>query len=276
MDAELVLEAADLDPRPFLDQQTAEATPVRRPLLRTRKNQQHLAAAVGDEALHAVHEPVAVRILIRRRLDALQVAAGIRLGEDHRTRPLAGDKLRNVRLLHFLVAEHVDRVGDALKPEDVHQRRVAARNDVVAGGEDRARHVESAQVIRNLHAEESGLAEKLKRQLDARRIGDGSVRVEHAPDRIGLLRQGRNAIRHHVTADVDRALVVVDCIRRVLRREIILLRELEVLLQERCDFRQVKRVDDVLDVLVVLIKIAHDPPSYKLVGRLYQNIATLR
>ena len=257
VDAELVLKAADLDRRALLDEKAGKSGAVRRAGLGAGEDEEDVAAAVRDEALDAVHEPVAVLVLIRHRLDALEVGAGIRFREDHRARVGAVAELGDVLGLDVLARERVDRLGDALQAEDVHQRGVGAGDDVVAGSEDRARHVESAQIVRNRAAGEARAAEQLDGELDAGRVRDGTVLVEDVSDAVGLLRRRGNAVADDVTAHGQRALVVVDGVRDVRRREVVFLRELEVLLEQRGDLGEVQRVDRLLDVGVVQIEVAH-------------------
>ena len=96
VDAQLVLQAADLDLRAALHQQQAQAAAVGDLRLAAGQHQQHLAAAVGDEPLDAVDEPVALVVLVGAELDGLEVAAGVGLGQHHRAGPLAAGQVRQV------------------------------------------------------------------------------------------------------------------------------------------------------------------------------------
>ena len=156
-----------------------------------------------------------------------------------------------------IVSEGVDRLGDALEAEEVHEPGVAAAHDVVARGKDGARHVEAAKVIGNRDTHESGLAEELDRELHAGCARDRPVLVQRVADEVGLFRERGDAVRHDVAAEVDSALVVVDRVSRVFRREVVFLRELEVLFEQRRYFSEVEKVDCLLDILVVPVEIAH-------------------
>ena len=235
VDAELVLETADLDPRPLLDEQAAQAPPVGEFGLGAGEHQQDFAAAVGDEALDAVDVPLAFGVLIADGLHRLQVTAGVRLGEHHRACVFAGAEFRHVFALYVLVGEGVDRLGDSLKPEHVHKPGVGARNDVVAGRENRAGHVETAEIVRQRAAHEPGAAEKIDREPHARRIRDRAVVVEDVADLVGLLGRRGDAVAADVSADGEGTLVVVDRVLGVFRREVVLFGELEILFEERRD-----------------------------------------
>ena len=84
MDAELVLQVADLHPLRALGDEQAQAAAVGDFRLAAGQDQQDLAAAVGDEPLHAVQVPVALFVLHGLQAHGLQVAAGVGLGQHHR------------------------------------------------------------------------------------------------------------------------------------------------------------------------------------------------
>ena len=104
----------------YRDEKAAEAASVAELGLGAGEDEQDFAAAVGDEALDAVDAPDAVLVLISGSLDGLEVGTSVRLGENHRASPLAGDEARNILFLDLLIGKPVDRLGDALKSEEVH------------------------------------------------------------------------------------------------------------------------------------------------------------
>ncbi len=128
VDAELVFEAADLHVLVALVEEHRQAAGVGRALLGAGQHERDLAAAVGDEALDARQAPDAVVAERGLELDVLQVAAGLGLGERHRARDLAAGEARQVGLLELVAGELVDRLGDVLQAEDVHERRIGARD----------------------------------------------------------------------------------------------------------------------------------------------------
>ena len=96
VDAELVLEPADLHVLVALVDEQRQPAGVGGALLAARQHQGDRAAAVGDEALDAVQVPAAVRRSRRLELDVLQVGAGLGLGEGHRAGHLAAGEAGQV------------------------------------------------------------------------------------------------------------------------------------------------------------------------------------
>ncbi len=91
------------------------------------QGQQDLPAAVCDETLHAVQIPVSVFILVRSQTHRLQVAAGIRFGQDHGAGYFAFGKTRQHLILDLLAGKRVNGLGNALQSKHIHERRVGAR-----------------------------------------------------------------------------------------------------------------------------------------------------
>ena len=257
VDAELVLEAAHLHLRPLLDQQAGEAAPVGDLRLGARQHEQDVAAAVGDEALDAVHEPLARRVLVGARLDGLQVAAGVGLGQHHGPGPLAARQARQVGLLDLVAGEGMDRLGDALEAVEVHQRGVGPADDVVGHRVEQFRRIEAAVAVRQGEAHQVGLPEQADRLGDAGRVGHGAVGIEHVAGGVGVLRRRRDALPGDPADEFQQAAVVVDGVGGIGRREVELRLEAELLLRQRRQAAQVEVVEEETDVLVVVEEVCH-------------------
>jgi hypothetical protein len=97
--------------------------------------EQIVGVAVGDESLHPIEMPCAVRLLDGLRASGADVGAGVGLGEHHRGTPVPVDRHRRPALLLF-VADVVEDVGKDGAGE-VHERgRLSAERELV----DRPRH----------------------------------------------------------------------------------------------------------------------------------------
>ena len=104
--------------------------------------------------------PLPVVVLLGPQLDGLEVAARVRLGEDHGAGDLAGGQVRQVLGLDLLGGEGVDRLGDALEAEDVHQAGVGPADHLDGHGVDEVGEVEPAEPVREGEAHQVGLAEQ--------------------------------------------------------------------------------------------------------------------
>ena len=129
MDAQFVLDVAHVDTAvAFVVDEHGEAAAVAGTFLRACEHQVDVAVAVGDEALHAIQAP-AVLLLIEGGLEhhALQVAAGIWLGEVHR-HCLAGAHARDVFLALLLGAKLIESVDARLQAPDVLETGIGGRD----------------------------------------------------------------------------------------------------------------------------------------------------
>ena len=257
-----------LHPRPALHQEQAQPAPVGDLRLAAGQHQQHLAAAVGDESLHAADEPVALGVLpdggglfgggvVAGGLDRLEVAAGVRLGEDHRPGPLAAGHAGQVLLLDRLIREGVDGLGDALEAVEVHQRGVGPADDVVAHRVDQVGAVQPAEAVRQREAHQVGLAEAVQGPLDARGAGDRAVGVEGVAQLVGLLGRGGDCLGGQLAQDGEDSPVVVHRVGGVGRGEVKLAGVREVVLHDGRQARHVHVLKEKLDVLVVREEVCH-------------------
>ena len=121
------------------------------------KHQVDVAVAVGDKAFHAVEPPGAVGILGGLEHDALEVAAGIGLGEVHR-HALAGANTGNEPLALVVVPKLVEGVDAALQAPDVLETGVGARNHLAQHREHHVGQVQAAIASRHRHAVQPGFA----------------------------------------------------------------------------------------------------------------------
>jgi len=209
VDAELVLEAPDTHVLITLVQEHAQPAGVRGPLLGPGKDEADLGAAVGDEAFDAVEAPCPVRLLRRLELDVLQVAAGLGFGERHRPRDLAAGESGQVVRLDLVRGEPRDGLGDVLEAEDVHQRRVGARDHLDDHQRDGDREVQTPVRARQRDAHEVGLTQKLEGGGDAGGVADLAV-GEDAAGTVDVLGARGDGIRGELARDLERAPVRVD------------------------------------------------------------------
>ncbi|OPZ41709.1 MAG: hypothetical protein BWY94_02335 [Actinobacteria bacterium ADurb.BinA094] len=261
MDAELVLEAADAHVLVALIEEHAQAAGVGGPFFRARQHEADLAAAVGDEALHPVEAPGAVRLLGRLELHVLQVAAGLRLGERHAPGDLAGGEARQVRRLHLLVGELVDRLADVLESEDVHQGGVGAADHLDDHHADGDGEVEPAVPARQGHAHEVGLPQALEALGDAARVAD-LPRDQLAAGAVHVLGARLDVLAGDLAGDLQDPLVRVERILEVPGRVGELAGLGVVVLTQAHDPRERQIAQGPPEVCVVGEEIAHDaPPS---------------
>ncbi len=120
-----------------------------------------VGVAVGDESLHAVQAPCAVGLLGGLEHHALQVRAGIGLGEVHRHSLALADAGDEAGLLLF-VGKLIDGLGTILQTPEILESGVGAADDV--GGHDIGSdgEVETAEATGHGHAHEAGLAASLE------------------------------------------------------------------------------------------------------------------
>ena len=144
-----------------------------------------------------------------RRRHGLQVAAGVGLGEHHRAGHFAAAEPRQHFVLDFVVGEGVDRLGDALQPEHVHQRGVGPADDFGGHGVDEAGAVQPAVLPRQGEAHQVGLGEPLEVLLHQRVERDRAVVVERVAFAVDLLGVGGDHVAGHFADDFQHAAVVV-------------------------------------------------------------------
>ena len=259
VDAELVLEAADAHVRVALVEEHAEPAGVRRPLFGARQHEADLAAAVGDEALDAVEEPGAVRLLGRLELHVLQVAAGLGLGERHAAGDLAAGEPGQIGRLHLVVGELVDGLADVLEAEDVHERRVGAADHLDDHHADGDGEVEAAVLARQRDAHEVGLLEALEALGDAGGVADLAL-DELAAGAVDVLCARLDVLAGQVAGDLEGARVRIDRVLEVPGRvgEVAGLRV--AVLAQAHDARQVEAAERLLEIRVVGEEVAHDAP----------------
>ncbi len=119
--SEFVFESANVNGRPPVTDEEAKSESAASVGFATGHNEQDFTAAVCDETLDTVEEPVAVVILKGAEIDRLQIGAGIGLGKHHCAGDFAGGEIVQVLLLDILGGEGIYRFGDTLEAEDVHQ-----------------------------------------------------------------------------------------------------------------------------------------------------------
>ena len=215
VDAELVLDVAHIDAAVALVvDEHGEAAAVLCALLAAGEHKVDVAIAVGDEALHAVEAP-AVLLLVEGGLehDALQVGAGIGLGEVH-AHGLAGADAGDVFLALLLAAELVEGVDAALQAPDVLEAGVGGADDFAHHAEDDVRQVQSAVAARHGDAVEAGLAGHLEVLLGLRGINHAVV-LQVRPFEVDALGVGLDDVGGHIAGDFEHAAVVLDGVLEV-------------------------------------------------------------
>ena len=112
-----------------LRNEQAQAAPVVDVRLASGERQQDLAATVRDEPFDAVQIPVAVLVLVGSKTNGLQVASGIRFGQHHSTRYFAFGETGQNFVLDLIIRKGIDRFGDALQTEQIHEGAVGTTDD---------------------------------------------------------------------------------------------------------------------------------------------------
>ena len=250
------LQVADPYGRPAVGDEEGKPPPVADLRLAARQNQQDFAAPVGDEPLDPVQMPVPLGILLGAHADRLQIAPGIRFGQNHRAGHLARGEFRQIFIPDFVRSERVDRVGDPLQAEHVHERAVGAGDDFGRHRVDENRTVESAVFTRQGESHQVGLGQAVEIRLNQRMESDRLVRIERVP--LGIDRLGAREERFggHFAGNAESFPVIVDDIvdppRQVIR---IAVRRLAFL--ELGDLLHVEVIEEEAYIIVVFKKVSH-------------------
>ena len=178
----------------------------------------------------------------------LEVAAGVRLGQDHGAGALAAGEARQVRRLQLVGAEAVDRLGDVLEAEDVHEGRVGAGDHLAAHGQDGERDVEAA--VRRGRV--MPMRSAWRRRSRARRPGEGDLAVvEVEPSRSTSSAAKGDELAGDLPDDLEDAAVAVHGVGAVAWARGEHARLGEVVLAQLDDAREVQGVEMKQEVLVV-------------------------
>ena len=130
----------------------------------------HVVLAVGDEDLGAEQLVAAVADRLGARADECEIGAGLRLGQVHRSGPLAGDHLRDEALLLLARARRQQRLDGAVGQQRTEREaQVGAVDHLDARSADRLRQALPAVLGRMLQALPAAFAELAERILEARR-----------------------------------------------------------------------------------------------------------
>jgi hypothetical protein len=257
VNAELVFEPADVDRRAGLAQQQAQAQAAGAVGLAAGQDQEHIAAAVRDESLHAVEEPVALAVLEGPQLNRLQVRARVGLREHHGAGDLAVREERQVLLFDLLGREGVDRFRDALETEDVHQRRIRPREDLVGHRIHEAREVQPVEAVGQGEAHHFRLGQFLDVFRDALGPGHRAVFVEGVAFAVHALGPRRDEVGTEFTERIEHHFVVADRLLSVPRSVVELVREAEAFFDCLRQRRQVDVPEQEPNVVVVLVEVSH-------------------
>ncbi len=162
-------------------------------------------------------------------------------------------------VLDFVVGEGVDRLGDALQAEHVHQRGVGPADHFGGHRVDEAGAIQPAVLARQGEAHQVGLGEPLEVLLHQRVQRDGAVVVERVAFAVDLLGVGGDHFAGHLADDLQHAAVVVHGVGRVLRRVAggIVGRVDEAVLLDPGQLGQIDMVEEELDVVVIEKEIRH-------------------
>jgi hypothetical protein len=166
-----------------------------------------------------VQPPGAVIVLPRAEAHRLQVAARVRLGQHHRAGDLALGELGQILVLEPVVGERVDRLGDALQAEDVHQRGIGPADHLHRHSVDQIGAIQSAVPPRQGEPHQVGLGQGLEVLADPRAQRDRSVVVQAVALVIDLLAARSDTVGRDIADDLEDAAIVVDGISRIHRSE---------------------------------------------------------
>ena len=234
-----------------------EATAVACACFAACKHQMDVAVAVRNEALCAVQTP-AVVLLVEGCLEhhALQVAAGIRLGQVHR-HCLALTYAGNVLLSLFLVAKAIERLDAVLQAPDVLEASIAGRDNLVRCGIDCDRQVQATIAARHRHAVHACLNHGVEVLVGLRSISDATL-FEVRPLGINSLSIGSHNVRHDVAHDVQHLVIRIHRIRKVLRSLVVLVFILVLTFLELNDALHQRTVLELeLNLIYVVIIVCH-------------------
>ena len=159
VDAEFMLDVAHIDAALTLvvDEHRQAAT-VLGAFLGTGQHEVNVGVAVGDETLHAVEQIATILFGISGlQHDALQVGAGIRLGEVHR-HGFAGTDARNVFHALLLVTKFIQGVDARLQGPDVLEASIGGGDHFAQHGENGDGQVQATVTARHGNAPEAALS----------------------------------------------------------------------------------------------------------------------
>ena len=209
---------------------------------------------------------MALLVLIGPQAHRLQVAAGVGLGEHHRAGHFAAGEARQGFVLDRVAGEGVDRLGDALQAEEVHQRAVGPADDFGGHGVDQIGAVQPAVLPRQREAHQVGLAQRLEVVRPPRVERDGAVVVELVAFLVDCLGVGGDHLAGDLADDVQDAAVVVDRRRRRRAgrsRHIAALAVGEIVLLDPGHLGHVEVLEEELDVVVIEKEVRHGQPPHK-------------
>ena len=209
MDAQLVLDAPDLDVVLAVADEHAQPAAVFGAGLGAGQHQQDVAVAVGDEELHHFQTPLVGLVPVGVQVDRLQGGAGVRLGQGHGAGGRAAGELGQELLLLRLVAELVDGLGDILQAEQVHQRGFGLGDHLDGHGVDGGGEVQSAVLSRQGEAHQLRLGQLVQRLPGARGVADFAI-LEVAALLIHGGGGGGDDVRRDIPDDLQHLVVVVD------------------------------------------------------------------
>ena len=165
--------------------------------------------APGDEDLLAGDRPAAVRIRFGPGAQRAHIRSGLRLGEVHRGRPLAGEQLAQIQFLLLVSAVSDQRLDPAIGEHRAEtEGQVGALDHFQHGHAQRARQTHTAQLGRELQPLPAAFDELRIGRRKAGRRGDGTIlelavfgiadaieRREHILGQLGrLFQNGRRQI----------------------------------------------------------------------------------
>ena len=114
-----------------------------------------------------------------------------------------------------VAGEGVDRLGDALQPEHVHQRGVGPADHFGGHRVDQAGAVQPAVLARQGETHHVGLRKPIEILLNQRVQRDGAVVVQRVPLAVDLLGVRGDHFGGHLADDLQHAAIVIDRVGRV-------------------------------------------------------------
>ena len=209
MDTQLVLNVTNVDTAVALviDEHGKSAS-VLSAFFRTGQHKVDVGVTVGDESLHAIEAPGAVGILRGLEHHALQVAAGIGLGEVH-THGLACANARNILLALLLRTKLVECVDTALKAPYILEAGISCGNNLREHGEHAVGDVETTVAAWHGDTPQAGLACSVEVLIGLACIFHSSV-LKMRTFKVHALRIGLDDVGCHIACDIKQTLVVLN------------------------------------------------------------------
>ncbi len=163
--------------------------------------------AVGDEDLLSADRVRAIAVRDGLRDQGTDIRTGLRLGQVHRARPLAGDHVRQVGALLLVATVVQQRVDGALGEQRAQrERHVGGAHDLLDGETDGPREAAALVLLGKRYRTPAGLDVLLVRLLEAGRRHHGAVGLAHRTLDVTGAVGGGDGLDHEVGALLQESL----------------------------------------------------------------------